>query len=54
MKTVSVKVRQERRDRRENPLLLCPVSRRKFRAKMRRQAVINNQRQAQETQKDVM
>lgn len=52
MKTMSAEVREERRDRRENPLLLCPVSRRRFRAKMRRQAAINNKRRAQETQKD--
>lgn len=48
----SVKVRKERRDRRENPLLLCPVSRRRFRAEMRRQAAINNKRRAQEAREE--
>lgn len=48
MKKMSVKVREERRNRRENPLLLCPVSRRRFRAEMSRQTAINNKRRAQE------
>lgn len=50
MKTMRVKVRGEAEEK--ILLLLCPVSRRRFRARMRTQAPINNKIRAQESRKD--